>query len=376
MKQTRVVLSAWLLSRAWLGLFVYLGHFSRGAAPPKPGSWEGVSSFWLNVWTTFDSRYFLEIAATGYTPTNSTFFPLYPLLLAPFGPDANRMALAGIVISNLAFLGALWLLFELTRRDYSEGTARIAVWALAFFPCAVLSGAVYTESLWLLFGLASLLNARRKRWLWAGLFGLLAALTRNSGPLLTLALLAYWWQNPATNQEAPTKRAPWGWAPALLPALAFVGMQLYFRARFGELLSSVSNQTQYGRAVFWPWIPLWRDFADIARLRHLDIVTLLNFGGVLAAFALSWKHRKVQPAGDAILLCGVLLLNLVFAHIWRPYTGASLRYLFGLWPFVQLLALELAALQNRPRSMAMLGAVAIILAACLSFLFGAKEFLG
>ena len=370
MKPSQIVLWAWISSRVWLGLFAYLGQLSRGYTPLEPGAWAGVAAPWLNVWTTFDSKYFLQIAAHGYTPTNSTFFPLYPLLLAPFGPDANRMALAGIVISNLAFGGALWLLFDLTRREYGESVARIAVWVLAFFPCAVYGGAVYTESLWLLLGIASFWNARRGNWLAAGLFGLAAALTRNSGPLLTLALLAYWWQSAPQN----AKRARWGWAWALLPALAFVGMQLYFRAQFGELLSSVSNQNQYGRAVFWPWTALWRDFLDIITLRHLDIVTLLNFGGVLAAFGLAWKHRAVQPRGDAILLCGVLLLNLIFAHIWRPYTGASLRYLFGLWPWSQLLALEVAAMQPRPR--ALLHLTALVVAASLSFLFGAKEFLG
>ena len=392
------MLSAWLGSRLWLAIFVYLGHFSRGDAPLPVVVWKGVPNFWLNAWTTFDSRFFLEIAAGGYNPTNSPFFPLYPLLLAPFGPDPNRMALAGIVISNLAFGGALWILFDLTRRQYDEKVARIAVWTLAFFPCAAYGGALYSESLWLLLGLASLWHAHRGRWVAAGLFGLAAALTRNSGPLLTLALLAYWWQSPrgfagstkrdcahnsqrnlapnapTSMQGSLTRRARWGWAWALLPGLAFVAMQFYFRAQFGALLSSVANQNQFGRAVFWPWIPLWRDFADIATLQHLDIVTMLNFGGVVATFVLAGKFRRVQPRGDAILLCGVVLLNLIFAHIWRPYTGASLRYLFGLWPFSQLLALQIA--QAPPRTRVMLSIFALALSACLSFLFGAKAFLG
>ena len=390
MKPTKLVLAAWLSSRAWLAIFVYLGHFSRGDAPLPIVVWKGVPNFWLNAWTTFDSRFFLEIAANGYNPTNSPFFPLYPLLLAPFGPNANRMALAGLVISNAAFGGALWILFDLTRRQYSEKVARIAVWTLAFFPCAAYGGALYSESLWLFLGLASLWHAHRGQWVAAGLFGLAAALTRNSGPLLTLALLAYWWHSPrdlgrdseqnaepnapTSMQQSLTRRARWGWAWALLPGLAFVAMQLYFRAQFGALLSSVANQNQFGRAVFWPWIPLWRDFADIATLQHLDIVTLLNLGGVVAAFALAWKYRRVQPRGDAILLCGVILLNLIFAHIWRPYSGASLRYLFGLWPFSQLLALQIA--QAPPQTRVILGAFALMLAACLSFLFGAKAFLG
>ena len=366
MKTARIVGAAWVASRLWLGLFAYLGHFARQGTPLQPGSWAGVSNFWLNVWTTYDSDYFLRIAARGYTPETSVFFPLYPLSMRPFGPEANHLALAGVVISNLCFAGALWLLYDGTRQQYDEKTARLAVGVLAFFPCAVYGGAVYTESLWLVLAIAAFCSARAQSWMWAGIWGGLAALTRNAGPVLALALLAMWWQTG--------RREKAGFAWSLLPLLAFIGMQLYFRARFGGALSSVANQAQFGRALIFPLVPLWRDFVGFVTLQRLDVVTMLNWGGTVAAFGLAWKHRRVQPRGDAILLCGVLFLNLLFARIFPPYTTSSLRYLFGLWPFSQLLALEFAALEPRPRALA--SALGVILAACLSFLFGLKEFLG
>ena len=365
-KRVQVVVLAWLTSRLWLALFAYLGHFSRGAAPLKPGSWAGVAQGWLNVWTTFDSKYFLDIAARGYTPETSVFFPLYPLLMRPFGPNANALALAGIVISHAAFAGALWLIYDLTRRQYDEKTAILAVWTLAFFPCAVYSGAVYTESLWLLLGLASFSSARREQWLWAGVWGALAALTRNAGPVLALALAVMWWQSERRDRA--------GLVGSALPLVAFIAMQFYFRGLFGDALSSVANQAQFGRALTFPLVPLWLDLVGFVTIRRLDVVTILNWTGTVAAFGLMWKHRRVQPRGDAVLLGGVLFLNLLFARVFEPYTTSSLRYLFGLWPFCQLLALEVGALN--PRSRALASVLALMLAACLSFLFGAKEFLG
>ena len=175
-----------------------------------------------------------------------------------------------------------------------------------------------------------------------------------------------WWQSERRE------RAGFLWA--LLPLLAFIGMQLYFKARFGGALSSVANQAQFGRALVFPLVPLWRDFVGFVTLHRLDVVTLLNWSGTVAAFGLAWKHRRTQPRGDAILLCGVLFLNLLFARVFEPYTTSSLRYLFGLWPFSQLLALEFAMLQPRARVLA--GGFGVVLTACLSFLFGIKEFLG
>ncbi len=366
MKTARLVGAAWIISRLWLGLFAYIGHFARAGAPLEAGSWAGVSSGWLNVWTSYDSKYFLELAARGYTPEISVFFPLYPLLMRPFGPDANALALAGVVISHLCFAGALWLLYDLTRRDYGDKAATIAVWVLAFFPVAVYSGAVYTESLWLLLSIASVRSARCQSWIWAGIWGALAALTRNAGPVLALALLVMWWQSGGRNRAG----AAW----ALLPLLAFIGIQLYFRERFGGMLSSVANQAQFGRALIFPLVPMWRDFIGMVTLQRLDLITILNWCGTVAAFGLAWRHRKIQPRGDAVLLCGVLFLNLLFARTFEPYTTGALRYLFGLWPFSQLLALELAALQPRTRAIA--SATAVFLAACLSVLFGLKAFLG
>ena len=365
-KRVQVVALAWLTSRLWLALFAYIGHFSRGDAPLGEGSWVGVSNLWLNVWTTYDSKHFIDIAARGYTPEDSVFFPLYPLLMRAFGPDQNALALAGIVISHAAFAGALWLLYDLTRRQYTEQTAILAVWVLALFPCAVYSGAVYTESLWLLLGLASFSSARREQWLWAGVWGMGAALTRNAGPVLALALAVMWWQSE--------RRDRLGLVGSALPLVAFIAMQFYFRGLFGDALSSVANQAQFGRALIFPLVPLWLNLVDFVTLKRLDIVTILNWSGTVAAFGLAWKHRRVQPRGDAILLCSVVFLNLLFARGYPLYTSSALRYLFGLWPFCQLLALEMGALNPRFRALA--SVLALMLAACLSILFGAKEFLG
>ncbi len=367
------LLKIWLFSRIFIAFFVVLGHVSHPFQEKIEGGYIGVSNWFLNPWTTFDSRHFLSIASQGYGGAETTpFFPLYPLLLRPFGPDENRMALAGIVFSNLAFLGALILFWQLTREIYGEKVARRGVWLLAFFPAGAYGMAVYTESLFLLVALGAFWCARHKKWWGAAACALLAALTRNSGPILALALLFEWMRT--------RKRGEWPTLGALAamgaPALAFFGMQTYFRARFGAGVSSISAQAIYGRAPSFPTTPLWRDFLEIISGRGLELVTILNWGATLLAIVLLWRHRRTLPRADAIFLGGVLMVQLCFARIWPPFTIASLRYLFSTWPFTQMIALEIEKVRLNRLRLITLCAIYALLCAVHSYLFGLKSFLG
>ena len=89
------------------------------------------------------------------------------------GPHAtqNTLALVGVLMSNAAFLGALWFLYKLTRDEWGEAVAGRAVWIEAFFPAAAFSAAVYTESLFLLVSLGCFWFARQKKWGLCAVFG-------------------------------------------------------------------------------------------------------------------------------------------------------------------------------------------------------------
>lgn len=365
-----LLFSAWFSSRFFIAVFVYLGHLSHPFQEKIEGGYVGVANWFLNPWTTFDSRHFLAIASHGYTAKTTPFFPLYPLLLRPFGPDEARMTFAGIVVSNLAFLGALILFWKLTREIYGEKIAGRAVWLLAFFPAGAYGMAVYTESLFLVLALGAFWSARHKNWIWAAVLAILASLTRNSGPILAVALL-FEWLRSRKRGEMPSLGALMA---IVAPALAFFGMQSYFRARFG--VSSISSQALYGRAPSFPVTPLWRDFLEILSGRGLELVTILNLGATLLAIALLWRHRRTMPRADAVFLGGVLLVQLCFARIWPPFTIASLRYLFSTWPFTQLLSIEIDKLGSNRLRLVTLSVIYALLCAVHSYLFGLKSFLG
>ncbi len=144
------------------------------------------SRLWL-LWLHWDTINFRAIAVHGYTVSWLTaFFPLYPLLERGLTYLTHDTLIAGLIISNLCGLGMLMVLYRLVCEDFNAEYACRTVLYLSVFPTAFFFAAAYSESLFLLLALLSFYHVRRSHWWLAGLFGLLAALTRVSGLLLLL----------------------------------------------------------------------------------------------------------------------------------------------------------------------------------------------
>lgn len=386
-----------LLSRVWAALWVYVGHNERPFLQPVRGGYEGVESWWLNPWTTYDSQHFFSIARGGYTTDTIPFFPLYPLLLKLAGPNEVVMALWGVVLSNAAFFAGLVALHRLTTLDHNQRVATLAVWLLAFSPLTCVFSAVYTESVFLLLLVTSFLAARHNRWGWAGALGGLAALTRNSGPLIFVALLLEWRRARRSGTDAVTQGekkeraassrcsltvssqrrvAASALLPCLLPLLGFLAFQGYIAARFGGL-SGVTSHGAYGRAWQAPWLPLWNDFAE-ALAGRANPTTWLNLSVTLLVFFLLARGWKRQPLAYSALMLGIITMQLAYGRTHPVYTNSSLRFMSTTFPFVQLLALELMPLANskrlRPVFMLVGALLALLFCAQMSYEFGLKHF--
>ena len=339
-----------------------------------PGVWKGVDNGWLNPWTTYDSFYYLAIAEVGYQNLTAPFFPLYPLLLKLGGNSQTGMAIAGIVISNLAFAAALYFLYRLTEMDYGREAATAAVWLLAFFPTAAFFSAVYTESTFLLLLLLCFYSARKHQWMLAGLAGALASLSRNPGALIFVALgLEY-----LREQEYSWKKLE---LPHLffvsMPLVSFIGVQAYVWKALGTPMAAVAVQQQFYRAPTWPWEPIWRDMLGFFSYLDFDLVTFVNLSSIFIAVILAIRYQRILRPSYAILLFGLILMNLTYALRIPPQTTGTIRYLSTAFPFIQLLGFY----ATRPTSLFFkyrLAGSGLYFYICLifSFLFGLKSFLG
>jgi Gpi18-like mannosyltransferase len=156
----------------------------------NPGSFTGPGDP-FDIWAHWDAPHFFEIARYGYgppaDPARIVLFPFFPGLIALGSLVVTPLA-AGMVVSFVATLFAAAGVYRLARQDYGRRTARASVIALNLFPTAFVFVAPYSEAPFLAFVVWSLIRAREDDWRLAGIFALLASVTRLQGAFLIPAL--------------------------------------------------------------------------------------------------------------------------------------------------------------------------------------------
>jgi hypothetical protein len=282
----------------------------------------------LAIWQRFDTNWYLKIAQSGYSENDGStaFFPLYPLLVSYFGFFLGDNLLAALLVSNAALLGALVLFYKLAAGYFEVGVVQRSLFYLVLFPTSFFFFAAYTESLFLLLALASLLGAQRKRWLWAVLFGGLAALARLQGVLMFIPLFYMWWHQ--------TGKRHWVYAMilALIP-LSTLAFLLYTR------LSLIGTYQNTLNAIFvWPWMNILAAVGMLIRGRGtlVDIFNLLVtvLFGILCGLAWYQLPREWFFYSIAMFLAPLFRMTTL-----QPLVGMApyvlllfpLFFLFGKW---------------------------------------------
>jgi hypothetical protein len=215
----------------------------------------GLAHWLVEPLRNWDGLWYRLIALEGYAggtqSAKAAFWPLLPGIMRG-GSEVTGWTVesVGYIVANLAFLGALLLLYRLILLDFGDAAlARRTLWTLALFPTALFFSAIYTESLFLFLTVGALYLWRRDMLWLAGLVGIAAALARSGGVFLILPFLALLWDRHRTDW-----RGYWpGVVPAFLPALG--------PALFAALLYQEQNnwnayidvQEQWNRYSATPW---------------------------------------------------------------------------------------------------------------------------
>jgi Gpi18-like mannosyltransferase len=264
----------------------------------------------LNSWNHWDASHYLHIARYGYrVPADAAFFPLFPLLVRGTALLLGQRAytLSAIVVSNLAFLGALVVLYRLASDALNERVGRRTLLYLCLFPTAFFFFTGYNEALFLFFSCSTLYAARCQRWLLAGALGCLAALTRSAGALLVVPYAwELWYARDDVQPQLQSRLGQLGrflsraWPIALIP----LGTLLYCAfcwMRFNDPLAFASVQKFWGRSFTLPWTGIVNGFWQILFQQRpnsfFGVHVLLDLGatlGFLALAILSWRYLRVS----------------------------------------------------------------------------------
>ena len=210
--------------------------FSQKYLPIAPAIWSA-GPFWYHQLLQWDSEWYFKIATEGYRyngdPTiqqNIVFYPLYPMLARGLAAISGLTpADALLLVSNVAGLLAIVVLFKLVREEFGDQLALTTIALLSFFPTSVLLSAGYTEPLALLLIVSFFLVLKQQRYLSAALLAGLAVADRSTGIVLLPVLLWEMWRN---RDQKP-------FLAALLPCilLATSGIWLfmiYLWSHFGD----------------------------------------------------------------------------------------------------------------------------------------------
>jgi hypothetical protein len=286
------------------------------------------------AWDKWDARHYVYLATHGYAAVGDArnliaFFPLYPALISAVSAIGLPARTAALLISNIAGVVAAILLYEVARVDGHERAAWRAAAFFTVFPTAYFLLVGYTEALFCALAFGSVLAARHKRWLWAGMLGGLASAARLTGlallPFLVIELLA-------------ARRALRGlWQLIVPPLLVALGLVTYLLTNLlvlGDPLAFVTVQREHwSHSLAAPWRGFtgalngigWRVPWEKLTVGGGEIV------GGLAAYlttALSWL--RLRPADAAYAT--VVTVMVTFLPFWLSIP----RYLLSLYPLFLL----------------------------------------
>lgn len=151
----------------------------------------------LDIWERWDGWHYVRLVELGYDGYIEdgqhlflVFYPLYVWITRLVRFVVGNTVLSGLIVSWLSYAGGCVYLYRLAALDYGEAVAAKTIWYLSIFPYAFFFGSVMTEGLFFLTTSAGLWHIRRHQWYAAGLWGILAALTRMHGLLLIGAAAA------------------------------------------------------------------------------------------------------------------------------------------------------------------------------------------
>ena len=346
---------AFLISRT---VIFFGGYLAEIALPSQTGEgfWHAVpDNLFLDIWARWDSGFYLRIIEEGYLfiigqQSNVAFFPLYPLLASFLNHITNNSVLAGVIVSHLCFLFALIFLYLLTDLEFDDQpSAQRAVFYISIFPTAFFFSAVYTESTFLLFSVATFYFARRQMWAWAALMGMLTGVSRIIGVAMWGVVMLEWMRANGWTISTAWRRKPWQdlwlaarrqWTSLLVISIIPLGLlshMVFLWRTFQDPLAFWTVQSAWARENLGPVAIVLRDIQPLLSqsflLGEIWWHVIIDVSALIFALVMVFVlWRRLGESYAIYCLLGVIIPA-------SSGTGSISRYILVLFPLFMMLGL-------------------------------------
>lgn len=286
----------WLLSRIVIAIAMLV---IAPLLPAPPGGIQPTVSW--DVFSAWDSDHYQMIATSGYEYANDgqghnvAFFPLFPLLVRAVMSGGLPFNVAGTVVNNLAFWGALILLCGWVQESHGQNVARWTTAVLAWCPFSLFGTVIYTEGLFLLWSTAALRAFDRKHYGWSAVWGALASATRLPGIALSPAFLLVAWRE---------KRSAFAYLPSLATTAGMGFYSLYCGIRFGDMLAFLRVQQA------------WQPEQAFYGQGWLKMLVQISAGTA------NWNRGWIQDPWHPLLFVAIFTLGYL---VWRKQSDLTRR---------------------------------------------------
>jgi len=305
-------------------------------------------------WLHYDVFSFIDVTMHGYANVKATaFFPLYPLLLRPFGVVLGESVfgyyIAGIILSNTFFFFTLVVLYILVDEMFDASIARNALFYIAFAPYALFFFIGYSESLFMLlcvltFFFLERANQRKglRNWWLAGLCGFLAALSRSQGVLMVFPFMVvyirHYFQATPCNQTGKSEKIL-ALLPLVLIPLGVVAYMLYlWRTQGDPWLFSKAEIQIWGRSLTFPLKTLYTVVKELLWSDAAKASNILNLACFLIptlVLAIGWRRI---PFHYSIFTVMILIFAILFPMRSADSLTAVPRFMLEAFPVIIILA--------------------------------------
>jgi hypothetical protein len=289
-----------------------------------------------SIW---DGRWYLKIAQSGYPAhlfqegdgSRWAFFPAWPAIIR------GTSALTGLHLADSAVL--LAFVFGLTsviavwlcvREIFGATVADRTVLLYVFFPTAYVLSMGYTEGLFITAAAGCMFALSRRYWITAGLFAVLAGLTRNLGAVVILCVVVA--AVPVIRRERIARPLV---AAAIAP-LGLLAFMAYGWARVGTPLAFMTAQKFWAGAHFISFEAPLESLHDLLRsglhgLTHPSTVTAV--AALLFAYFGGALFVRMRRTGISIpVYFWVFTVGAVLTAFSPYYPNSILRYTMAAFP--------------------------------------------